>query len=481
LRAVGGRRRRVAWAVIVLALATSLTAHAQEGFKGALDPEKIPHTPGTGPVTAESEGQSQNQPVREPPAEVKLDLTGAKNAHIGGAYVLEVAVHNTATAKAKNVRVRVSLGFTAADGSGRDAATIVRYAGATAMQCTAYNRDRVCALGDIPANETRTGRLLVDIAPTAGSGNVTFSATARIDNRAGGSEPTDRMVVALASTSRAVVDVDLDVTIERGAEKVRPGLPFLFVIRVRNGSDRHAAMATELEISQRFGERAAGKFQPVNGGVQTKIRGDNGAELKCFEAKRAVRCPLGTIAAGSERRVTVEDVVVRELGRGRWGRVEVHARARSAEHDPTINFAKTFTNVLSRVPDVAVFARGRDEHGEPGIVPVATVAIGGTFGIAARFMDVAAEPASAGIRVKLLLPGAASPIEVPLEPGDSDRLFRSQQIRLLLPGERPAAGDTAGTIVRAPIGARIKVIYDHEGVPAAETVVIVRPRTSSSR
>jgi hypothetical protein len=442
----------------------------------ALNRGTIPHTPGTGPVTLEGEGQSQNQAVREPPAAVALDLTGAEVAQIGGAYVLEVAVHNTAAAKAKNVRVRVSVGLTAADGSRPDAATIVRYSGATAVQCIVHGRDRVCAFGDIPANETRTGQLLVDIVPTAGSGNVTFSATARIDNGAGRADPTDQKVVALASTSRAAVNVDLAVTIERGAEKVRPGLPFVFVIRVRNGSDRHAAMATELEISQRFGERAAGKFQPVNGGVRTKIRGDNDAELQCAETRRAYRCPLGTIAPGAERRVTVEDVVVHELARGRWGRVEVHVRARSAEQDPTLNFARTFTNVLSRVPDVAVFARGRNEDGEPGIVPVATVAIGDTFGVAARFMDVAAEPSSAAIRVKLVLPGAASPIEVPLEPGGSDAMFRSQQIRLLLPGERPPAGDNARTILHATIGARIKVIYDHEGVPGAETVVTVRPR-----
>jgi hypothetical protein len=471
--------RAVAWALLVVALTPWAPAHGQEGggLNDALNRSTVPSAPGA-PVTLEGHGQSHQQPVSEPAAALEVDLAGADVAQIGGAYALDISVRNAAAVTAKNVRVRVAVTLPAAAGPRPDPATVVRYAGATAMQCTVYERDRVCAFGDIPAGGTVTGQLLADVAATAGAGSVTFSVTARLDNRAAGAEPTDQKVVALAATSRAAIDVDLAVSIERQAAKIGSGAPVVFVIGVRNGSDRHPAMATELEIRQRFGERAGATFRPVSGALRTTIRGDDGGALTCTPTRGGYRCPLGTLAPGAARRITVEDVVVHRLERGRWGRLEVHARARSAERDPTINFARAFTNVLSRVPEVAVFTRGRDEHGQPGIVPSTTVAVGDTFGVAVRFMDVAAEPATPRIRVKLVAPGAAVPVEVPLT-GGSDGIYRSAQLRLMLPGE--TAADGAAAVVHAREGAAIRIVYEQDGAPAAETIFTVRRKPSSTR
>jgi hypothetical protein len=471
--------------LLALLASTPLPARAQLTELGG---PPIPAPPGGG-VTATVDGETRNQAVGQAEIELSVELTGPEQVEIGRPYALVVAVHNHSPSVARNVRVPITLAVTAADGTAGDPRGLVLFAGADPVACARSGRDRACAFGDIPSGESRSTTIRLEVRPATREGRMAFATTAQADARLGAdSRVQQRKEVALVRNARQRLDVDLRLAMTREATVVGPGERFAYVVQVTNASDRTEATDVDLDVRARFGVRDRGKFRrPAGDGFRTTVASE--PAVPCRQTGEAQRCRLGTIRPREVRRVTVEVTVVQDLEPRRWGRVAVHASVASAENDPAgrDNFARDFTNVVSRRPEIAFFARTRDARGQLAIAPVETLVAGDIFGVAARYMALAVEPSGAQPWVRISVDGGDA-VDVALSQTEkigSDRLFRSPLLRVLAPGQTPPAGESNVRVIRAAPGQVVKVVYEMAhpvtGASRAETSAAVRARPAPAK
>jgi hypothetical protein len=454
-------------------------------MSGAFGDKPIPNPPG-GDATVTVDGETRKQPVGHAEVEIAVDLDGSDEAQVGKPYTLIVTVHNRSPSTAANVRVPIALAVTTASGAVTPARNGIRYAGSGSIECTRSGDVRLCAFGDIPSGETRTASILVEIDAAARPGQMTFSTTAQTDSRVGeGSRVRPQKAVALVLSARRRVDVDLHLSLVRAAEIVGPGERFSYVLEVRNASVGSEATDVELELGYRTGVRERGKFRRIANGARAVVSGEPAPQ--CAEAAADVqRCRLGTMRPGDVRRVVVELAVVQEFAPGRWGRTEIESRVWSAENDPNgaNNAARAFTNVVSRLPEIAIVTRIRNDRGELVTAAVQTLAPGQVFGIEVRFMTLAVEPTGVEPWVRVSVDGGEA-LHIAVAQSDksaSDRVFRSSLLRVVAAGQPPPAGDETVRIVRAGAGKTIRVIYElgqpTGGPTRTEVAVTVRPASA---